>query len=221
MPPTDDKPAPAPDASAPPAAVHDATPLPQRPPKRGLDWSFWVVAGLSIVSAVAVWRRDGPAVFFDVLEEDLILFLEIVPKVVAGTLIGALIRLMIGREMIVRWLGASSGIRGLLIATIAGVLIPAGPFTVFPLAATFLVAGADAGAAIAFITGWLLLGLNRAVIWEMPFFGAAFVGWRMASSFWVPMAAGWLARYAMRLKWFKEGEGMGPPGTTGSGDGRP
>jgi uncharacterized membrane protein YraQ (UPF0718 family) len=198
--------------SAPP---NDPPPLPQGRPRRGFDWSFWIVAGSSLAAAVAVWRRDGPDVFMHVLKEDIVLFLEIVPKVVAGTLIGALIRLMVGRETIVRWLGGSSGIRGLLIATLAGVLIPAGPFTVFPLAATFLVAGADAGAAIAFITGWLLLGLNRAVIWELPFFGAGFVGWRIASSVWIPVACGWLARRVSKHAWFHKGEGL--DGTKGGG----
>ena len=192
----------------------DPPPLPQGP-RRGFDWSFWIVAGCSLAAAVEVWRRDGREVFLHVLQEDVILFLEIVPKVVAGTLIGALIRLMVGRDAIVRWLGASSGWRGLAIATLAGILIPGGPFTVFPLAATFLAAGADAGAAVAFITGWLLLGLNRAVIWELPFFGPDFVAWRMLSSIWAPVMAGWLARRAARLAWFNRGDGL--DGTGGGG----
>lgn len=196
----------------------DPPPLPQGP-RRGLDWSFWIVAGCSLAAAVAVWRRDGREVFVEVLTEDVVLFLEIVPKVVAGTLIGALIRLMVGRDTIVRWLGASSGWRGLLIATLAGILIPGGPFTVFPLAATFLAAGADAGAAVAFITGWLVLGLNRAVIWELPFFGPDFVVWRMVSSAWAPVLAGWLARHLGRRPWFNRGEGLDGMGGGGSGGG--
>ncbi len=32
-----------------------------------------------------------------------------------------------------------------------------------------MVSGADRGSAVAFVTGWLLLGVNRAVIWELPF----------------------------------------------------
>ena len=57
-----------------------------------------------------------------------------------------------------------------------------------------MVAGADAGAAIAFVTGWLVLGLNRAIVWESPFFGLAFVGLRMLVSFWVPLVCGYGAR---------------------------
>lgn len=158
------------------------------------DWSFWLIAGLSGLSLAVVWRREGLEVVRHVFLDDLVLFAEILPKVVAGTLIGELIRRLVPREAIVRWLGAGSGLRGLAIAALVGFLFPAGPFTVFPLAAALLLAGADRGAAVAFVTGWLLIGLNRMLIWELPFFGADVIGLRLAVSWWMPVAAGWLAR---------------------------
>jgi uncharacterized membrane protein YraQ (UPF0718 family) len=162
----------------------------------GTDWSFWIVAVLSIGGAAAVFLREGREVFVSVLVEDTQLFFEILPKVLAGTLIGALIRLLVSGETIAATLGAGSGWRGLGIATMAGVLIPAGPFTVFPLAAALLAAGADAGAATAFVSAWLLLGLNRAVVWEVPFFGPDFVGLRMLVSAPMPILLGFAARAA-------------------------
>jgi uncharacterized membrane protein YraQ (UPF0718 family) len=179
--------------------------------RRGFDWSLFIVAVLSVGSAGWVLHRDGWAEFVSVFEDDAILFLELVPKVVAGTLIGALVRLMVPRDVVVRWLGAGSGLRGLVIAAIAGLLIPAGPFTMFPLAAAFLTAGADAGAMVTFITAWLLLGLNRVIIWELPFFGPAFVAVRFASCFWVPVAAGLAARHLEGLAWFRPDEEPGSP----------
>ena len=145
-------------------------------------------------SAFVVLQRHGWPKFLEILGDDSWLFVEIVPKVIAGTLIGGLVRLLVPRETVREWIGESSGLVGLMIASIAGILFPAGPFTVFPLAAAFLVAGADRGAAIAFITGWLLLGLNRAIIWEMPFFGFHFVGMRSLAALPAPVIAGWLAR---------------------------
>ena len=163
-------------------------------PRSHFDWSFWVVASLSMGCGLVVFWQEGASVFFSVFEEDLLIFLAIVPKVIAGTLIGALVRLLVARETIAHWLGSGSGLKGLLIACLAGLLIPAGPFTVFPLAGAMMVAGADAGAAIAFVTGWLVLGVNRAIVWESPFFGLGFVGLRMLASFWVPLACGYGAR---------------------------
>lgn len=187
---------------------------PTKSPRKRFDWSFFIVIALSVVSAAWVLMTEGWPVFLSVFEEDAVLFLEIIPKVVAGTLIGALVRLMVPREVIVRWLGAGSGIKGLLIANLAGLLIPAGPFTVFPLSAAFLVAGADAGAIVTFITAWLLLGLNRVIIWELPFFGPNFVMVRFIACFWIPVAAGLAARRLETLAWFKDeadkGEGARP-----------
>ena len=191
-----------------------AQPDPTKSPRRRFDWSFYIVIALSLGSAAWVLRTEGWQVFVSVFEEDAILFLEIIPKVVGGTLIGALVRLMVPREVIVRWLGAGSGIKGLLIANVAGLLIPAGPFTVFPLSAAFLAAGADAGATVTFITAWLLLGLNRVIIWELPFFGPNFVIVRFVACFWIPVAIGLAARRLETLAWFRDdgqgGEGAKP-----------
>ncbi|MGL4438410.1 MAG: permease [Bosea sp. (in: a-proteobacteria)] len=164
-------------------------------PRRLFDWSFWLIAGLTTLSLAIVWQRDGTEIVRNIFIDDIWLLGEILPKVIAGTLIGELIRRLVPREVIVRWLGEGSGLRGLMIAAFIGFLFPAGPFTVFPLAAALLVIGADRGAAVAFVTGWLLIGLNRAVIWELPFFGADIVGLRMLVSCWMPVAAGLVARW--------------------------
>ncbi|MGL4495592.1 MAG: permease [Beijerinckiaceae bacterium] len=166
----------------------------RRPWLKRIDWGFAVILVLSVGSALAVLLRDGRAIFFHVLQEDIQLFIEVVPKVIAGTLLGGLVRLLVPRQTVKRWIGEGSGLLGLLIATVAGALFPAGPFTIFPLAAGFLIAGADRGAAIAFISAWLLLGVNRALIWEMPFFGPELVALRSIVSLPMPMLAGWLAR---------------------------
>lgn len=166
----------------------------QASPRRLFDWSFVVIAILTGVAITIVWRAEGTGVVREVFTTDLQLLLEILPKVIAGTLIGELVRRVVPREVIVRWLGAGSGLRGLLIAAFVGFLFPAGPFTVFPLAAALIVAGADRGAAVAFVTGWLLIGLNRMLIWELPFFGVDVVALRFLVSWWMPVAAGWLAR---------------------------
>jgi hypothetical protein len=59
--------------------------------------------------------------------------------------------------------------------------------------------GADVGTAIAFITAWNLLGYNRALIWELPFFGLEYVGWRILIALPLPIIAGLLARMAARI----------------------
>jgi len=83
---------------------------------------------------------------------------------------------------------------GIVIATLAGIICPGGPITIFPIAAAFVAIGADIGAAIAFITSWTLLGYARILVWELPFFGAEFVFWRALVALPMPIIAGLLAR---------------------------
>lgn len=172
-------------------------PIPRRR-RRAFDWSTAVIAGLAVTAAAIVFIRDGQAHFLDILFSDLGLFAETLPKVLAGCLIAAFVTLLIPREMIVRWVGHESGLSGLIIALIAGFILPGGPITAFPIAGAFFVAGADAGAVVAFLTSWTLIGATRALVWELPFFGTDFVTWRILAAIPLPLVAGLIARAAVR-----------------------
>jgi uncharacterized membrane protein YraQ (UPF0718 family) len=162
--------------------------------RRAFDWSAAVIAAMAITAAVVVFFRDGPARFLAILTDDLSLFGTVLPKVMAGCLIGAFVTLLLPRETIARWVGAESGIAGILLATLAGAIMPGGPFTIYPVAGALLAAGADAGAACAFVISWTLIGYTRAIVWELPFFGLDFVTWRIIFSLPLPILAGLAAR---------------------------
>jgi uncharacterized membrane protein YraQ (UPF0718 family) len=166
---------------------------------RSFEWSTAVIASISIIAAVIVYMRDGTDRVVQILESDLGLFVSMLPKMAAGCLISALVTRLLPREVVARLVGAESGLLGLFIATAMGAALPGGPLTIYPVAGAFLVLGADVGTAIAFITAWNLLGYNRALIWEMPFFGSDFVFWRIMVALPLPFVAGALARGALRL----------------------
>lgn len=174
----------------------DATPPRRR--RRAFDWSTAAIAVVAFAAAAIVYARDGPEHFLTILFGDVFLFAEILPKVLAGCLIGALITLVLPRELVARWVGHESGFAGLLIAAMFGFILPGGPITIYPVAGAFLVMGADAGAVIAFITSWTLIGYTRALVWELPFFGADFVLWRILAALPLPILAGLLARLVLR-----------------------
>lgn len=172
---------------------------PPAKPRNLLDASTLVVLALVGVGAFFVYRRDGLAGIGHILAEDSLMFLDILPKVLAGCLIGSFASVLMPREMVSRWVGADSGLVGLVIATAIGAIMPGGPFTIYPLAGAFLAIGAGVGPAVAFVTSWTLIGFNRAVIWEVPFFGVDFVLMRAIASLPLPILAGLgahvLARY--------------------------
>jgi uncharacterized membrane protein YraQ (UPF0718 family) len=171
---------------------------PPRRRRRAFDWSTAIIAVLAIAAAATVYARDGREHFFTILLGDVTLFGEMLPKVLAGCLIGAFVTLLLPREMVARWVGHESGFMGLLIAAFFGFLLPGGPITIYPVAGAFLIMGADAGAVVAFIVSWTLIGYTRALVWELPFFGADFVIWRILAALPLPIIAGLLARLAVR-----------------------
>jgi uncharacterized membrane protein YraQ (UPF0718 family) len=158
------------------------------------DWSAAVIASLALAAGITVYLRDGQERFLSIFFEDVTLFGEMLPRMLAGCLMGAFVTLLLPREAVARWVGADSGLLGILIATAVGAVLPGGPFTIYPVAGALLVAGADAGAACAFVISWTLLGYARAIVWELPFFGVDFVGWRILFSLPLPIIAGLLAR---------------------------
>jgi uncharacterized membrane protein YraQ (UPF0718 family) len=170
----------------------------QRRRRKPFDWSTALIAALAGGSAAIVYLREGLDRFLAILGSDLVLFGDMLPKMLAGCLIGGFVTMLLPRETVARLIGAESGLLGLLIATATAAVLPGGPFTIYPVAAAFLTVGADAGTAIAFITSWMLLGYNRALVWELPFFGGDFVVWRIVLSLPIPILAGLLGRAAIR-----------------------
>lgn len=173
-------------------------PSPPRRRHRAFDWSTASIAVLALAAAVTVYVRDGQAHFLAILNDDLWLLADMLPKVVAGCLIAVFITYLMPRELVARWVGEESGFTGLAIAAVMGAILPGGPITIYPVAGAFLAMGADGGAVIAFLASWNLVGSTRALVWELPFFGAHFVFWRVLLSVPLPFLAGILARYAIR-----------------------
>lgn len=179
----------------------------KRRKRKPFDWSTIFIATVVCSAGVAVYFRDGEAKFLEILTSDFELFLEILPKVLAACLIAAFVAVLMPREVVLRWVGAESGFMGLVVATIAGVICPGGPITIFPIAAAFIAIGADVGATVAFVTSWTLLGYARALVWELPFFGPEFVIWRSIAAIPLPIIAGFTARLLAERFGAKGGDG--------------
>ena len=165
-----------------------------RKQRKPIGWSMISIAVLVAISVVLVWRRDGMHGVTEILYGDLALFGGILPRVLAGCLLGAFITEILPHEKVSRSLGPESGLKGLLIGTAFGAILPGGPFTAYPVAAALLTVGADFGATIAMVVSWTLIGYGRAVAWELPILGTDFTLWRIVLSVPIPILAGALGR---------------------------
>lgn len=157
---------------------------------------------LAILGGIACFRQGGlPMVGAGFAEAGWLLMI-VLPQLTAGLLMGGLVSRLVGRDRVAALLGQRSGMRGLILATFAGAITPGGPFTSFPIVHALWVAGADAGALIAYLTAWALIGVNRLIVWELPLMGAEFTAVRTLVCLPLPILAGLFARALVRLPLF-------------------
>ena len=172
---------------------------PARRKRRAFDWSAAVIATLALSSAAFVFFRDGPARFLAILTDDVVAVRQHAAEGAGGlpdrrvrhAAAAARDNREMGRRRVRDHRHSGCNSRG---------RDPAGrTFTIYPVAGAFLAAGADVGAACAFVISWTLIGYTRAIVWELPFFGLDFVTWRILFSLPLPILSGLLARYAWRF----------------------
>jgi uncharacterized membrane protein YraQ (UPF0718 family) len=157
------------------------------------DTSFLVFAGLAFVAASLCFMK-GWDVFRQGWDFSIDLFVDIMPRLIAAFIVAGFIEAMVPRDFITKWIGEKSGLRGIVIAEVAGILTPGGPMISFPLIAALYRMGADFGALVCYLTAWGVIGIQRMVVWEMPFMGVRFVAFRFIASLLLPIIAGVMAR---------------------------
>ena len=126
------------------------------------------------------------------LKSTLNVTVEILPLLIFAFIVAGMVQVLLPQELISKWIGAESGIRGILIGTVAGALAPGGPYVSLPIAAGLLRSGAGVGTMVAFLTGWSLWAVSRLPM-EVGILGWKFTLIRLASTFFFPPIAGLIA----------------------------
>jgi uncharacterized membrane protein YraQ (UPF0718 family) len=120
------------------------------------------------------------------------LLIQMLPLMIFAFVAAGMIQVLIPQEIITRWIGAESGVRGVLIGTAMGTLTPSGPFVSMPIAAGLLRTGASIGTMVAFMTALSLLAVSR-IPMEIGLLGWKFLLIRLACVFLFPPIAGLIA----------------------------
>ena len=156
-----------------------------------LDPSTLVLAGLALILMVVAYFKD-PSLPLIGTRNGLSMLAFIVPRLLPALILAGLFQVLVPQEIVSRHFGREAGLKGLLIATGAGVMTPGGPMVSVP----FMVALANSGAAlpvlVAYMTSWSLFGVQRIIAWEAPLMGWHFVWVRVIPSLAFPVVAGWL-----------------------------
>lgn len=165
--------------------------------------TFFVICALTLCSGSAVAWLHGMEAVRRALGMSWTLIVTILPSILGGLLLSAALRQLVPPGALARWMGAESGLRGLLVATVAGMAMPGGPVAAFPVVLVLAQAGADRGAVIAFILAWALNGFQRILVWEWPILGGDFALLRLICGLPMPVLAGLIARW-LPIRWAAE-----------------
>ncbi len=136
-----------------------------------LDKSLLLMAAIVLIALVATFIIGGWQLTFDGLKQAGQLINTIWLRLLLGLTLGGLVQVLIPRALIAKWLGNTSGLKGILIGSFIGAIIPGGPYVTIPVIASIYRAGAGVGPVIAFLTSRALLGIHVLVVWQIPFLG--------------------------------------------------
>jgi uncharacterized protein len=147
--------------------------------------TLWIIALALVVYALS--RRDdslrkGIKLAWSTTKRNAVLL------VIAFVIVGY-VNVLSPTELVEKWIGPDSGWKGLFLAEIIGMLLPGGPYVVFPLIALLYSAGAGLGPAVTLITSWATQALLT-ITFELPFMGWRFTAIRWGLGLVVPILAG-------------------------------
>lgn len=152
-----------------------------------------IIMGVLAVLLLLIGYYRGQGQHLTGLRSALAMTVEVTPLLIFAFIISGMVQALIPQEVISRWIGAESGMRGILIGAAAGGLAPGGPYVSLPIVAALLRSGASIGTTVAFLTGWLLWAVTRLPM-EIGILGLRFTLIRLACTFFFPPIAGLLAQ---------------------------
>ncbi len=151
-----------------------------------------VLWGIVALLAVLIVLRSRPLLNTG-MRQGMEEFLRLLPRIMIGVMGSGYIAAAMPQDMVGQWLGESSGLLGIAVATVAGAFTPGGPVVGFALGAAALKGGAGAPQVIAYSTAWALFAFQRLFIYELPILQARVVWVRVIASLPLPFIAAFAA----------------------------
>ena len=116
-----------------------------------MDVSTWILLGLTLVALGVAFAR-GPSVAGEGVLSGAKLLRAVAPELVLGFVLAGLLDVLVPATTLQRWLGAEATARGIGLAWALGLLLPGGPYVLFPMAAQLFRAGVAPAAIITLVT---------------------------------------------------------------------
>jgi len=152
-----------------------------------------IIMGVLAVTLLVFAYLRGKGEHLEGLKRTKDMVIEVLPLLIFAYIVAGMVQALLPKDTVSHWLGKESGLRGIMIACIAGGVTPGGPFVSLPLAAGFLRSGAGIGTIVAYLTAWSLWAAGRLPL-ELGLLGPRLTMIRIACTFFFPPVAGLIAR---------------------------
>lgn len=151
-----------------------------------------IMAVLAIVLLYIGYQR-GEGEHIAGLKNAYNMILQILPLLIFAFIVAGLVQVMIPKELMAKWVGSESGMKGIFLGALAGGLAPGGPYVSLPIVAGLIKSGASIGTMVAFLTGWSIWAVGRLPM-EIGILGWKFTLIRVISTLIFPPIAGFIAQ---------------------------
>ena len=125
---------------------------------------------VAVAIVIALWKGKWRLLALG-FKQAIRTFKSIWLRVLMGFTLSGLIHVLIPHELIAKWLGPASGLKGILIGSFIGMFFTGGPYVRMPIIAAIYSAGAAVGPVIALLISSPILNLHALVAWQFPFLG--------------------------------------------------
>lgn len=150
---------------------------------------FFIITVLTIISMVIASRLN---VLNDGFKNSLTMLYQIIPLLIVAMILAGMLQAIIPKEYISRVLGKETGVKGIVLGALIGIIMPGGPYVSFPLVAVIYRGGASIGSVSALLSAWGLIGLFRFINFELPILGVHFAFARYLSAMIFPVIIGFI-----------------------------
>ena len=167
-----------------------------------MDSAFFLLLGMVVVATAVALLKD-PALPLQGVTASGRLFRSVWVELLLGFVLAGLLEVLIPAPTVSRLLGAENPGQGVLMGWAVGLLIPGGPYVVFPIVANLFRNGAAAGPLITLISAKMLVSPIRTLTYEVPLLGWPLTLARLLPALILPPLLGLAGHWLFRV--FKGG----------------
>lgn len=145
-----------------------------------MDASLYILLSLVVVAVGVAFARDVSLPLRGLAASGR-LVQSVWIELALGFVLAGLLEVLLPQPVLSRWLGAERVGQGILIGWAAGLVIPGGPYVLFPIAANLFRHGAAPAPLITLLTAKTLVSPIRMLTYEAPL-----LGWPLTLARFVP-----------------------------------